>query len=90
MLLAFFLGCVLGAVGGTIHRLATGDAYVFFGPFLPAGGLIVLFAGEPILDFLFVTWPQWQQETAGSHWILATTAIVCLVSLVVLVRRGRH
>jgi leader peptidase (prepilin peptidase)/N-methyltransferase len=88
VLLTFFLGCVLGAVGGVIHRLATGDAYVPFGPFLAGGALSAVFFGGQIKQFLFVTWPEWQQENAAAPLILV--ALVIVISLLfVVARRGR-
>ena len=34
VLLVFFLGCLTGAVGGLLQRMATGDRYIAFGPYL--------------------------------------------------------
>ena len=89
VLLAFLLACVLGAVGGVAHRLATGDAYVPFGPFLAGGAVLALFANRPLNEFLFITWPEWQRREASSPWVLLSVAVVCVVLLFVLIRRGR-
>ena len=88
VLLTFFLGSVLGAVGGTIHRMVTGDAYVFFGPFLAAGALLALLCSDWLLarmdDF-----QRWQLSDPNAAWVLAASAVVSLVLLFVLIRRGR-
>jgi leader peptidase (prepilin peptidase)/N-methyltransferase len=61
VLLVFFLGCVLGAVGGIIHRLITGDRYIAFGPYLSLGVLLTQFFRGPILRFLLEDWPRFVQ-----------------------------
>jgi leader peptidase (prepilin peptidase)/N-methyltransferase len=88
-LLTFFLGCLTGAVGGLLHRMITRDTYVPFGPFLAAGAVLTLFAQQPILDFLFHTWPEWQRSSPTAIWYLSGSALLCIVLLVIVVRRGR-
>ena len=84
----FFLGCVLGAVFGVIHRIRTRDAYICFGPFLSAGALISLFAGDRLMDAL-AAMQRWQQTSESAPWIVFGGGFVSIVLLVVLVRRGR-
>ncbi len=48
--LALMLASVLGAVIGLALRVAGGDRYVPFGPFLAAGALLTLHAGPAILE----------------------------------------
>lgn len=66
VLLVFFLGCVLGAVGGIVHRLITGDRYIAFGPYLSLGVLLTLFFRGPILRFLLEEWPRFAQGLFSS------------------------
>ncbi len=84
----FFLGSVYGAVVGVVHRRLTGDAYIFFGPFLAAGALTTLLAGD-VLDRMLRGLQDWQRSGPSAAWVAAITAVLCLVSLFVLVRRGR-
>lgn len=88
-MLTFFVGCLVGAVGGMIHRWLTGDAYVPFGPFLAIGACAVLFLQQYMFDFLFTTWPEWMAVSRDAPWLLAISSALCVVLLVVLVRRGR-
>ena len=88
-LLTFFLGCVLGSVYGVFHKWITGEAEVFFGPFLAGGAAITLFFREQLLVFFTKTWPHWQQQLQLSPWVLALVTVVCVFLLVVLVKRGR-
>jgi hypothetical protein len=60
-----------------------------FGPFLALGAVAALFFGEGILIFLFETWPDWQRESPAAPVIMSGSAVLCLVALVYLVRRGR-
>lgn len=94
VVLVFFLGCVLGAVGGIVHRLLTRQATVPFGPFLAAAAAVTLFAGEPILGFLrvqvFQAWPDWLNRHPSGPWVLAAMSFVCVLLLIVLIRRGRR
>jgi len=64
VLLVFFLGCVLGAVGGLLQRLVTGDRYIAFGPYLSLGVLLTQFFRGPIVHFLFDEWPRFVQGFA--------------------------
>ncbi len=88
-LLTFFLGCLCGAVGGSIHRQFSKDPYVAFGPYLALAAVITLFFKDPILVFLTETWPEWQQRHAASPWVLVVVGVLCTVFLYVLLRRGR-
>jgi leader peptidase (prepilin peptidase)/N-methyltransferase len=94
VLLVFFLGCVLGAAGGVLHRLATGQATVPFGPFLAAGAALVLLWGDAVRAFvdaqLFRAWPDWLARNAAGPWLLAALSLVCVLLLIVLIRRGRR
>jgi leader peptidase (prepilin peptidase)/N-methyltransferase len=49
LLVALFLGFLIGAVVGTVQRRLGGDREIPFGPFLAAGALTALFAGETII-----------------------------------------
>jgi len=88
VLLTFFLGCVLGAIAGVAHRLRTGDAYIYFGPFLAMGGAISLFLGKD-LKGLLVAYQDWQRTSPEAPWVTSVAAGVSLVLLIWLVRRGR-
>ena len=88
VLLTFFVGCVLGAVVGVVHRWLTKDAYICFGPFLAAGALIVLFAGDSLLRVL-ASLQEWQVTSPAAPWVVAAFTAVSTVLLIVLVRRGR-
>lgn len=88
-LLTFFLGCVAGAIGGALTRIFTRDPYVAFGPYLALGAVVTLFAGDPIVHFLTVSWPEWQVTSAASPWVLGVAALFSLFLLMHLVRRGR-
>lgn len=89
VLLTFFLGCVYGAFGGLVHRAVTGHAYICFGPFLAAGALTALFFSEDVLHFLFVTWPRWQETYPAAPLLTLAVAGIALVSLFIIIRRGR-
>lgn len=88
VLLTFFVGCVLGAVVGVVHRMLTRDAYICFGPFLAAGAVVTLFAGAPIIE-LFVSLQEWQRTSHSAPWIVSGFAVASSFLLVVLVRQGR-
>ncbi|HLQ37054.1 MAG TPA: prepilin peptidase [Planctomycetota bacterium] len=88
-MLTLLLGCVVGAVIGVGHRLLTREATIPFGPFLALGALLSLGFWQRIESFLFETWPQWLRDVPAAPWILSVSALVSLLGLVVLVRRGR-
>jgi leader peptidase (prepilin peptidase)/N-methyltransferase len=88
VLLTLFAGSLLGAIVGIVYRWRTRDSYICFGPFLAAGALIVLFAGDRVFD-AFAALERWQQANDSAPWVLAVGAIVSAVFLVALVRRGR-
>ena len=88
VLLTFFVGCVLGAVIGVVHRLLTDDAYIAFGPFLAGGAVITLFVGDSIREG-FAAWQHWQQTSPYAMHIVLGGSVVSLILLVVLIRRGR-
>lgn len=88
VLLTFFVGCVLGALVGVVHRMLTKDAYICFGPFLAAGALITLFAGDRVLD-LFTALQSWQHTSATAPWVVSSFGVVSVVLLFLLVRHGR-
>jgi len=90
-LLTLFVGCVAGAVFGVAAMLRGGlGLRIPFGPYLALGALVSLFAATPILDFLFVTWPEWQRTSPSAPWFLLVVAVSSLIALYVLVRRGRR
>ena len=88
-LLTFFLGCVVGAIGGIAHRLVTGDAYVPFGPFLAIGAVVTMFFKSAVVTLLFETWPEWQRSTPMAMPLMLGAALLCILALFLLVRRGR-
>jgi leader peptidase (prepilin peptidase) / N-methyltransferase len=49
LLVALFLGFFIGAVVGTVLRRLGGDREIPFGPFLAAGAMTALFAGDAII-----------------------------------------
>ena len=61
VLLVFFAGCVLGALGGVIYYAIKRDRYIPFGPFLSIGVLLVALFRVPLADFLLVDWPRMVQ-----------------------------
>lgn len=90
-LLTMFLGCIFGAaIGGVAMARGGAAARIPFGPYLALGALTALFAADPILDFLFVTWPEWQRTSKSAQWSLLVVALISLVLLFALVRRGRR
>lgn len=52
VLTVFFVGCMLGAVFGSIRYLVVRDRYMAFGPFLSMGALVVLFFQSDIYRFV--------------------------------------
>ncbi len=90
-LLSLFLACVAGAVLGGALALRSGFGLkIPFGPYLALGALVSLFAAAPILDLLFVQWPEWQRSSPTAQWLLLALALLSLSALFVLVRRGRR
>jgi len=90
-LLSLFLGCVFGAVVGGALALRGGlGLRIPFGPYLALGAVCALFLQPPILHFLFVSWPEWQRSSGTAQWFLLAVALLSLVALFVLVRRGRR
>jgi len=83
------LACVAGALIGTIRRFFTADSMIPFGPFLAIGAVCSLFWREDVFEFLFVTWPEWQRQSADSPLLLGLTAFLSLIALILLVRKGR-
>lgn len=89
-LMAFFVGCLAGAVIGVLMKSLSGDSYIPFGPFLAVGGVAALLHREDLSGFLFTTWPEWQNRIIReSPWIAVLTLVGCLLLLILLVRRGR-
>lgn len=89
-LMTLLLGSVLGAVGGTLHQLRSGDSQICFGPFLAGGALLALFARKELLEFFLVTLPQMQQRNPWLSWLMLGFAASSLVALFFLIRRGRR
>lgn len=89
VLIVFLLGCAIGSVFGGLNLLVTGRSKIPFGPHLAAGAVLMLFFGTPIVEFVTVTWPQWQAQHASHPAVLGGIALLCVVSLFVLIRRGR-
>jgi len=86
-LITFFLGTMFGAVYGVFHKWVTGEAEVFFGPFLAVGAAITVFFKQPVLVFVTETWPAWQATLHPSIMLVVTVA--CMVFIFVLIKRGR-
>jgi len=90
-LLSLFLGCVAGALVGGLMALRSGlGMRIPFGPYLALGALVSLFFARPILDLLFVQWPEWQRSSPNAQWFLLALALLSLSALFLLVRRGRR
>jgi leader peptidase (prepilin peptidase)/N-methyltransferase len=90
-LLSLFLGCVAGALIGGVLALRSGlGMRIPFGPYLALGAVVSLFAARPILDLLFVQWPEWQRSSPNAQWFLLALALLSLSALFLLVRRGRR
>jgi leader peptidase (prepilin peptidase)/N-methyltransferase len=88
-LLTMLVGCLAGSVVGGIGMLFGQGARIPFGPYLALGALVAMFAEAPILDFLFVTWPEWQRTHPQAQWTLAIVSLLCLVGLFALLKRRR-
>ncbi|MFT4512659.1 MAG: leader peptidase (prepilin peptidase)/N-methyltransferase [Planctomycetota bacterium] len=89
-LLTLFLGCVFGAIVGSVLTLRTGNARIPFGPYLAMGAIVTLFGRETILHWLFVRWPQWQRDNPSSVMFVLGIGIAALIGLLWVVRRGRR
>lgn len=90
-LLTLFLGCIFGAAIGSVLMLRSGvGAKIPFGPYLAMGAVVSLFLQREIIDLVFVTWPEWQRTSPNAQWLLLAIAVLSLVALFVLVRRGRR
>jgi prepilin signal peptidase PulO-like enzyme (type II secretory pathway) len=83
----FFLGTLFGAFYGSFHKWITGEAEVFFGPFLAAGAAITVFFKQPILVFVTETWPTWQAKLPPA--VMLAVTVACMVFILVLIKRGR-
>jgi leader peptidase (prepilin peptidase)/N-methyltransferase len=59
-IIAFFAACLIGALYGIGRLILCRDRYLPFGPFLAAGGVIV------------VLWPEWVDR--GIHWYIGLIA----------------
>lgn len=86
----FFLGCVLGAVGGVLQQAFTRDSKIPFGPFLAIGAVLVMFFEPALREFVFQTWPEWQRTSPLALPIVGGASLVSLLALVLVVRRGRR
>lgn len=89
-LLTLLLGSVLGAVGGTLHQLRSGDSVICFGPFLAGGAVLSLFLRKELIEFFVVTLPNLQQSRPWLSWLMLGFAASSLVVLFFLIRRGRR
>jgi leader peptidase (prepilin peptidase)/N-methyltransferase len=89
-LLTMFLGCCFGAVLGGIGAALGRGTVIPFGPFLALGAVVAMFATDPIVTLLFVSWPEWQRQNPNAQWLLAGLAVASLFALYVLIRRGRR
>ena len=89
-LLTLFLACIFGAAIGGIGVLFGAGTKIPFGPYLALGAVVAMFAARPILDLLFVTWPEWQRSSPSAQWFLLVLALLSSIALFVLVRRGRR
>jgi hypothetical protein len=77
---------VLGGIGAALGR----GTVIPFGPFLALGAVVAMFATDPIVTLLFVSWPEWQRQNPNAQWLLAGLAVASLFALYVLIRRGRR
>lgn len=90
-LLTLFLGCVFGAVVGSVLTLRSGPGVrIPFGPYLAMGALVTLFARETILTWLFVDWPEWQRDNPSSVMVVLGIGMAALIGLLWIIRRGRR
>ena len=90
-LLTLFLGCVFGAVVGSVLTLRSGPGVrIPFGPYLAMGALVTLFGRETILTWLFVDWPEWQRDNPSSVMVVLGIGMAALIGLLWIIRRGRR
>jgi leader peptidase (prepilin peptidase) / N-methyltransferase len=57
-LLSIVLACLVGSVFGIIIKLASGNQYVPFGPYLSVGAVATIFYREELMNFLLVQYPS--------------------------------
>ena len=50
VVIALFLGLILGCIFGMAHKMRTGDSKFAFGPYLSLGIAAAVFCGEPLAD----------------------------------------
>lgn len=89
-LLTLFLGCVFGAIVGSVLTLRTGNARIPFGPYLAMGAIVTLFGQGPILTGLLVDWPEWQRDNPSSVFAVLGVGLCALMALLWIIRRGRR
>jgi leader peptidase (prepilin peptidase)/N-methyltransferase len=89
-LLTLFLGCVFGAIVGSVLTLRSGNARIPFGPYLAMGAIVTLFGQGPILTWLFVDWPEWQRNNPSSVMVMLAIGMAALLGLLWVIRRGRR
>ena len=89
-ILTFFLGSAFGAVYGVLHQWITKEGQIFFGPFLALGAVLTFFFRPEIVEFITVTWPDWQAQLQPSPAILVGIAVICMACLFFLIRRARR
>jgi len=89
-ILTFFLGCFFGMIYGVLHQWITKEGQLFFGPFLALGAVLTFFFRPEIVEFITVTWPDWQQQLQPSPAILTGVAVICMACLFFLIRRARR
>jgi leader peptidase (prepilin peptidase)/N-methyltransferase len=89
-LLTLFLGCVFGAIVGSVQTLRSGNARIPFGPYLAMGAIVTLFGRDSILTWLFVDWPGWQRNNPSSVMVMLAIGMAALIGLLWVIRRGRR
>lgn len=89
VLLTFFVGCVIGAVFGLVHRWLTGDPYISFGPFLAIGAVVSLFLA-PELENALTALQRSQIESRHAPLVMVAILVASVLLLIVLIRRGRR
>jgi leader peptidase (prepilin peptidase)/N-methyltransferase len=89
-LLTLFLGCVFGAIVGSVLTLRSGNARIPFGPYLAMGAIVTLFGQGSILTWLLVDWPEWQRSNPSSVMVMLSVGMAALLGLLWIIRRGRR